>query len=128
MLYGSVEYGLKNGKEVTVEWAGRAVLVEDKASGQSLIQDLQRETVLPVIAQMPKDDKLTRLASVSPMIEAGKLFLPRLGNWSQILQAELASFPNSGNDDMVEMVRPEEIRYFFAALEISCGVTWFIKR
>jgi hypothetical protein len=30
MLYGEVEYGLKNGKEVTVEWAGRAVLVEDK--------------------------------------------------------------------------------------------------
>ena len=30
MLYGKVEYGLKNGKEVTVEWAGRAVLVEDE--------------------------------------------------------------------------------------------------
>lgn len=29
MLCGEVEYGLKNGKEVTVEWAGRAVLVED---------------------------------------------------------------------------------------------------
>ncbi|KIW99714.1 uncharacterized protein Z518_11127 [Rhinocladiella mackenziei CBS 650.93] len=28
MLYGSVDYGLKNGKDVTVEWAGRAVLVE----------------------------------------------------------------------------------------------------
>ena len=30
MLYGTVEYGLKNGKEVLVEWAGRAVLTEDK--------------------------------------------------------------------------------------------------
>ena len=28
MLYGSVDYGLKNGKEVTVQWAGRAVLGE----------------------------------------------------------------------------------------------------
>ena len=28
MLYGSVDYGLKNGKELTVQWAGRAVLVE----------------------------------------------------------------------------------------------------
>lgn len=29
MLHGSVDYGLKNGKEVTVEWAGRALLVEE---------------------------------------------------------------------------------------------------
>ncbi len=28
MLYGSVEYGLKNGKELTVQWAARAVLAE----------------------------------------------------------------------------------------------------
>lgn len=32
MLYGNVEYGLKNGKEVVVEWAGRAVLVEEGGS------------------------------------------------------------------------------------------------
>ncbi|OAP54510.1 hypothetical protein AYL99_10958 [Fonsecaea erecta] len=28
MLYGSVDYGLKNGKQLTVEWAARAVLAE----------------------------------------------------------------------------------------------------
>jgi len=28
MLYGSVDYGLKNGKALTVEWAGRAIMVE----------------------------------------------------------------------------------------------------
>ncbi len=76
--------------------------MEDKASGQSLIQDIQRETTLPIIAQMPKDDKLTRLASVSPMIEAGKLFLPKNTAWAQLLLAELVGFPNSSNDDMVD--------------------------
>lgn len=84
------------------KWKPHAILVEDKASGQSLIQDLKRETTLPIIAQMPKDDKLTRLASISPMIEAGKLHLPQLVNWAQLLQAELASFPNAANDDMVD--------------------------
>lgn len=29
MLYGNVKYGLKNGKSVYVDWAGRAKLVED---------------------------------------------------------------------------------------------------
>ncbi|EXJ71242.1 uncharacterized protein A1O5_05048 [Cladophialophora psammophila CBS 110553] len=28
MLYGSVDYGLKNGKQLTVEWSARAVLAE----------------------------------------------------------------------------------------------------
>ncbi|KIW12796.1 hypothetical protein PV08_07983 [Exophiala spinifera] len=28
MLYGSVDYGLKNGKDVTCEWAARAVMAE----------------------------------------------------------------------------------------------------
>ena len=88
--------------EQTDKWKPNAILIEDKASGQSLIQDLQRETTLPIIAQMPKDDKLTRLAAISPMIEAGKLFLPKFGNWAQLLQAELVAFPNDDNDDMVD--------------------------
>ncbi|EHY56236.1 hypothetical protein HRR83_008748 [Exophiala dermatitidis] len=32
MVYGSVDYGLKNGKEVTVDWAGRAKFVEHQGS------------------------------------------------------------------------------------------------
>lgn len=32
MLYGNVKYGLKNGKDVHVEWAGRALL--EKANGK----------------------------------------------------------------------------------------------
>ena len=30
MLNGHVEYGLKNGKDITVHWAGRALMVEDE--------------------------------------------------------------------------------------------------
>jgi hypothetical protein len=32
MLYGHVDYGLHNGKDITVNWAGRAVMVEDDGS------------------------------------------------------------------------------------------------
>lgn len=84
------------------KWKPDAILVEDKASGQSLIQDLRMETTLPIIAQMPKDDKVTRLAGVSPMIEAGKLFLPKRTALSQVLTAELLAFPSSRHDDMVD--------------------------
>lgn len=84
------------------KWQPDAILVEDKASGQSLIQDLRIETTLPVIAQMPKEDKLSRLAAVSPIIEAGRLYLPKHVNHASSLEAELLSFPNGNNDDMVD--------------------------
>ncbi len=80
----------------------QAVLVEDKASGQSLIQDLRAETTLPIIAQNPVQDKLSRLASVSPMIEAGKLKLPRHEHWYAGFEAELLSFPRGKHDDQVD--------------------------
>ncbi|KIV78567.1 hypothetical protein PV11_06211 [Exophiala sideris] len=32
MLYGTVDYGLKNGKEVTVDWAARAVMAEHQGA------------------------------------------------------------------------------------------------
>ena len=58
------------------KWNPDVVLIEDKASGQSLIQDLRRETTLPVIAIKPLHDKLTRLITCSPIIEAGNVYLP----------------------------------------------------
>jgi hypothetical protein len=36
MLYGWVEYGLKNGKDLTVNWSARAVMVEDKDGVEGL--------------------------------------------------------------------------------------------
>ena len=44
-----------------------AILMEDKASGQSLLQDLKRETQLPLIPCMPKVDKLTRVQRITPL-------------------------------------------------------------
>jgi predicted phage terminase large subunit-like protein len=60
-------------------WKPDAVLIEDKASGQSLIQDLREATLIPVIAIEPEGDKLTRANVVSPLVEAGLVHLPRSG-------------------------------------------------
>lgn len=79
-----------------------AILIEDKASGQSLIQDLRRETNLPVIAMMPQGDKVTRLAQVSPMIESGQVALPRHANWLAAFEQEILAFPNGAHDDQVD--------------------------
>lgn len=95
-------------KRLMVNHAARfspdAVLIEDKASGQSLLQDLRRETGLPVIACMPDADKLTRFARVTPLMEAGKIALPVHAPWLAAFEAELSSFPDGAHDDQVDVV------------------------
>lgn len=83
-------------------FAPEAILVEDKASGQSLLQDLKRETQLPLVAQLPKGDKLSRLIRVSPLLEAGRVALPNDAAWLAEFEAELLAFPEGGHDDRVD--------------------------
>lgn len=83
-------------------FAPEAILVEDKASGQSLLQDLKRETQLPLVAQLPRGDKLSRLIRVSPLLEAGRIALPNEALWLTDFEAELLAFPDGSHDDMVD--------------------------
>ncbi len=80
----------------------QAILVEDKASGQQLIQDMRRETQLPILAVMPGNNKLARLVGVSPLIEAGRLHLPQEAEWLGDFEAELLHFPEGRHDDQVD--------------------------
>jgi len=83
-------------------WKPHAILIEDRASGQQLLQDICRETPLPVVAMNPKTDKITRFAAVSASIEAGKLVLPENALWLSAFESEILTFPNSNHDDQVD--------------------------
>jgi predicted phage terminase large subunit-like protein len=84
------------------EWTPNAILVEDKASGQSLIQELKLATALPVIPIKVDSDKLTRAQAVTPLLEAGKVYLPEGAPWRAEYLDELASFPTAAHDDAVD--------------------------
>lgn len=79
-----------------------AVLIEDKASGQSLLQDLKHISHFSCLAVQPKGDKITRLARASAWIEAGKVMLPHDASWLDIFEAEIMGFPNMTHDDQVD--------------------------
>ena len=79
-----------------------AILIEDKASGQQLLQDLKRDTTLPLIGILPKQDKITRASGVSALVEAGKVALPTQAAWLTDYEMELMTFPNASNDDQVD--------------------------
>lgn len=88
--------------EHAARWQPQAILLEDKASGQQLLQDMRRESALPVIARLPKADKITRFAAVSAMIEAGKMLLPRHAQWLADFENEIFAFPHAAHDDQVD--------------------------
>ena len=79
-----------------------AVIVEDKASGQSLIQELVRNTRIPVLPVKVDKDKVARAYSATPLIEAGKVWLPEEAEWLFDYIEELSAFPNGRNDDQVD--------------------------
>ena len=79
-----------------------AILVEDKASGQSLVQELQRDTMLPIVPIKVDTDKVSRAFAVTPLIESGRVFLPEGAPWLAEYINSLASFPNASHDDDVD--------------------------
>ena len=83
-------------------------LIEDAATGaatQSLLRDEIPGIVLVGTKGQSKED---RLDVVSPVIEAGNVWLPR---WCQELVEELVAFPNAANDDMVDSLSMALNRY-----------------
>ena len=85
------------------KYPNATLLIEDKGSGTSLIQDLRADKVA-VIGINPEGDKLTRAAKISAHFEAGSVFFPRNAPWLSGLKAELLGFPNVRHDDQVNSV------------------------
>src|SRR5690606_33076607 len=84
------------------------VLVEDKGSGQSLIQSVRRLphraiTVLPVSASRP-NEKMQRVNEVAPVIESGRVRLPAKAHWLDDALHEWTSFPFAAHDDMTDVL------------------------
>jgi len=76
-------------------------IIEKKASGQSLIQDMRRSG-LPVKDYTPDRDKVARAYAASPIMEAGRVWIPKNKKWADELIEELTRFPHAAHDDQVD--------------------------
>lgn len=72
-------------------------LVENRASGISLIQEL-RAIGLPVVEYNPDRDKTSRAHSASALVHSGRVYLNTNLMFSQMFLAELQKFPAGGLD------------------------------
>ncbi len=83
-------------------WESDAILIEDKASGQALIQDIRNETTLPIVAITPVVNKIIRFSAQTAKIEAGCVSLPKKADWLETFEHEMLIFPNGRNDDQCD--------------------------
>jgi predicted phage terminase large subunit-like protein len=82
------------------------VLVEDKAAGIVLIQDLQRAHI-PVRSYNPGNaDKIQRLSIVANIVKAGRVYVPEssvnpgfVRDWAEAMVTQICSFPQTTHDD-----------------------------
>jgi predicted phage terminase large subunit-like protein len=81
-----------------------AKLVEKKANGAAII-DLLRDELAGIIPVEPRGSKEARVNAVSPMFEAGNVYVPdpTIEPWVNEYIAELCGFPNMAHDDDVDM-------------------------
>lgn len=85
------------------------VLIEQKGSGQSLLQDLRQGNV-PVVGYNPGNaDKIARAHQVTPIIDRGLVWIPEStknpGNfvsWAAGFIKQLSRFPVAEHDDYVD--------------------------
>lgn len=90
-------------KNQHAKWNPTAVLIEDAASGTSLIQQLRADTLLPVISISTRGlAKETRLDAVTPVIEAGRVVLPETASWLADYEGEICLFPLSEHKDQTD--------------------------
>ena len=93
------------------EWQPDSFIVEGKASGLPLIGELRRMGI-PVSEFTPTrgNDKIARLNSVTDLFASGKVWAPPR-RWADEVIEEMASFPNSDHDDLVDSSTQALIRF-----------------
>jgi predicted phage terminase large subunit-like protein len=80
----------------------KTILIEDKASGTQLIQELISDGVYAAKAYKPTMDKIMRLHSVCSTIENGFVHIPEKAAWLATYLHELTTFPRGRYDDQAD--------------------------
>ena len=91
-------------RDLALRFRPRTILIEDKASGTQLIQELRREGLLAVrgVDPPPGTDKVMRLHAHTTAFESGRVLLPQTAPWLDDYVAELTGFPGTRHDDQVD--------------------------
>ena len=88
-----------------------SLLIENKGSGMSLVQDLRRDNIHAIPIE-PAGDKIMRMNAQTARIEAGQVSLPKRAPWLDEFRRELMAFPAGRFDDQVDALSQGLSRVF----------------
>jgi predicted phage terminase large subunit-like protein len=97
-----------------------ALLIENKGSGMSLIQQLRREGIRAIEVK-PEGDKVMRMNAHTAKIEAGYVHIPRRASWLDDFRKEIMVFPVGKYDDQVDALSQALDRAFLHRQTMSWG-------
>jgi predicted phage terminase large subunit-like protein len=89
-------------REQAEAFDAKTVLIEDRASGTQLIQDLMGDGMRAVQKYDPTMDKTMRMHSVTSTMENGFVYLPEKAAWVAEYVHEMVVFPNGKYDDQAD--------------------------
>ena len=109
-------------------WRAKTIVIEDKASGTQLIQELSRDGLRGVQRYDPEiKEKSMRMHAQTNIIENGFVYLPEQAEWLAAYIHELKTFPNGKYDDQADSTSQAldwcQLRYHGA----SMGIYWWMK-
>jgi predicted phage terminase large subunit-like protein len=94
------------------QYPASLILIEDKSTGQPLIQELKTHTNISILGIniLPGQNKIARASSCTGAIEAGRVFVPTNALWLPEFQKQLVRFSydkelqKKQHDDIVDSV------------------------
>jgi predicted phage terminase large subunit-like protein len=89
-------------REQAEAFSPQTILIEDKASGTQLIQEMVGEGLHSIKKYEPTMDKIMRMHSVTSTIENGFVHVPDRAQWLGEYLHEIASFPKGKYDDQAD--------------------------
>jgi predicted phage terminase large subunit-like protein len=89
-------------RELYDQWKPDSLVIEKKASGAPLIQELYRAGIYvhDMAAPSRSNDKVIRTNAVADLFSSGAVFAPLGQRWVEQVREEMAAFPQGENDDL----------------------------
>jgi predicted phage terminase large subunit-like protein len=84
------------------EFQPAAILIEEHASGQPLIDQCRAKGMSNIIGRRPTKDKVTRMITETTKLRAGCLILPKAAPWLDEFMIEYLAFDGGKYDDQID--------------------------